>query len=90
LTIVLANLGVLRRRPGLDAEQARLVEGAIAGGLRGAALTRRMLSLVRGAGDGPGECDLAGTLAALLPFLQANVMRGAPTIERVPAGLPRI
>lgn len=90
LTVVLANLGVLRRRPGLDPDQARLVDTALAGAHRGAALTRRMLSLARGAQDGIGESDLAATVASVLPFLQGSVLRDAPVIERVPAGLPRV
>jgi two-component system, cell cycle sensor histidine kinase and response regulator CckA len=90
LTVVLANLGVLRRRPGLDPELARLADTALAGAQRGAALTRRMLSLARGAQEGIGESDLAATLAAFLPFLQSNVLRDAPVINRVPADLPRV
>ncbi|AWN34411.1 response regulator [Methylobacterium radiodurans] len=90
LTVVLANLGVLRRRPGLDPELARLADTALAGAQRGAALTRRMLSLARGAEEGIGESDLAATVAAFLPFMQGNVLRDAPVIDRVPANLPRV
>ncbi|GJD81119.1 hypothetical protein GCM10007886_49340 [Methylobacterium gregans] len=90
LTVVLANLGVLRRRPGLDPELARLVDTALAGAQRGAALTRRMLSLARGTEEGIGESDLAATVAAFLPFMQGNVLRDAPVIDRVPADLPRV
>ncbi|MGX7707104.1 response regulator [Methylobacterium sp. Gmos1] len=96
LTVVLANLGVLRRQTGLDARQAALTDSALAGAQRGAALTRRLLGLVRGgdlAGDGPpaeiGACDLAATVAAFLPFLQANVLRDAPLVTRIPDDLPR-
>ncbi|WP_331295894.1 response regulator [Methylobacterium hispanicum] len=90
LTVVLTNLGVLRRRPGLDPELARLADTALAGAQRGAALTRRMLSLARGSEEGVGESDLAATVAAFLPFLQGNVLRDAPVIDRVPADLPRV
>ncbi|GEP05272.1 response regulator [Methylobacterium oxalidis] len=90
LTVVLANLGVLRRRHALDAEQARLVDGALAGALRGSALTRRILSLVRSDGESLAESDLAATVAAILPFLQTNVLRGTPVIDRLPQGLPKV
>ncbi|KMO42659.1 response regulator receiver protein [Methylobacterium variabile] len=94
LTVVLANLGVLRRQTALDARQAGLTDAALAGAQRGAALTRRLLGLVRG-GDGLGkgdlaETDLAATVTAFLPFLQANVLRDAPVVTRIPAGLPKV
>jgi two-component system cell cycle sensor histidine kinase/response regulator CckA len=96
LTVVLANLGVLRRQTGLDPRQAALTDAALAGAQRGAALTRRLLGLVRGgdlAGDGPpaelASSDLAATVAAFLPFLQANVLRDAPLVTRIPDGLPK-
>ncbi|PIK68988.1 response regulator, partial [Methylobacterium frigidaeris] len=96
LTVVLANLGVLRRQTGLDPRQAALTDAALAGAHRGAALTRRLLNLVRG-GDLAGEAapaelassDLAATVAAFLPFLQANVLRDAPLVTRIPGDLPK-
>ncbi|MEH3117668.1 MAG: response regulator [Methylorubrum populi] len=90
LTIVLANLGSLRRRHGLEPEQARLVEAAQAGALRGAALTRRMLNLVRGEGDVLAESDVAAAVESTLAFMQANVLRGTPVVNRVPGDLPRV
>ncbi|MEA1833183.1 response regulator [Methylobacterium durans] len=90
LTVMLVNLGVLRRRHRLDGEQMRLVDGALAGALRGSALTRRMLSLVRGETESLAACDLAATVAAVLPFLQLNILRGTPVIDRVPSDLPRV
>ncbi|TNC12085.1 response regulator [Methylobacterium terricola] len=98
LTVVLANLGVLRRQTALDARQAALTDAALAGAHRGAALTRRLLGLVRGGteaagGDASGadlaSSDLAATVAAFLPFLQANVLREAPLVTRIPDDLPR-
>ncbi len=95
LTVVLINLGVLRRQTGLDPRQAALTDAALAGAQRGAALTRRLLGLVRGgelAADQPpaelASSDLAATVAAFLPFLQANVLRDAPVVTRIPGGLP--
>ncbi len=88
LTIVSANLGTLRRRHGLSPEPARLVDAALAGAGRGAALTRRMLSLVRGEDEGIAECDLGTSVEAALAFMGANVLRDVPVINRVPGDLP--
>ncbi|WP_336489735.1 response regulator [Methylobacterium nigriterrae] len=90
LTIVLANLGALKRRHALEIEPTRLVDAALAGALRGSALTRRMLSFVRSDGSGAAESDLAGLVSAFLPFAQANVLRGTPVIDRVPHDLPKV
>lgn len=98
LTIVLANLGVLRRRHGLEPEPARLVDAAHVGALRGAALTRRMLNLVRGGGLAEADLvetdlvqiDLAATVASALAFMGANVLRDVPVIDRIPADLPKV
>jgi two-component system cell cycle sensor histidine kinase/response regulator CckA len=89
LTIVQTNLGALRRRHPLDAEPARLVDAALTGAIRGTALTRRMLHLVRGDSPSLAESDLAATVSAFLPFLQSNVLRGTPVIDRIPGDLPR-
>ncbi|KAB1074005.1 response regulator [Methylobacterium planeticum] len=93
LTVVQANLGALRRRHALEPDPARLVDAALTGALRGTALTRRLLHLVRGDAEhtagSVAESDLAATVAAFLPFLQANVLRGTPVIDRIPADLPR-
>ncbi|BAU89999.1 response regulator receiver protein [Methylorubrum populi] len=90
LTIVTANLGTLRRRHGLAPEPARLVDAALAGAGRGAALTRRMLSLVRGEEGGIAECDVGTSVEAALAFMQANVLRDVPVINRVPGDLPKV
>lgn len=90
LTIVLANLGTLRRSHGLNPEPARLVDAALAGAVRGAALTRRMLSLVRGEGETITECDVGASVEAALAFMQANVLRDVPVINRVPGDLPKV
>lgn len=94
LTIVQANLATLRRRHGLNPEPARLVDAALSGAERGAALTRRMLSLVRGEDEASlgtlAESDVGTTVEAALAFLQANVLRDVPVLNRVPGDLPRV
>ena len=101
LTVILASLGTLTRRHPLDGEQARYVETALAGALRGRALTRSMLAFVRDpdepaapeegdASNDPPDCELPAVVASFVPFLQANVLHGTPVIDRVPARLPRL
>ncbi len=89
LTIVHANLATVRRRHGLNPEPARLVDAALAGATRGAALTRRMLGLVRGESEALAECDVATSVEAALAFMGANVLRDVPVINRVPGDLPK-
>ncbi|MFE1600450.1 response regulator [Methylobacterium sp. ID0610] len=90
LTVILASLGTLKRRHPLGEDQARLVDTALAGALRGRALTRSMLGFVRNADDIAVECDLATVMASFVPFLQANVLDNMPVIDRVPAQLPKL
>jgi len=90
LTVILANLGSLKRRHALDAAQTHLVDAAVAGAERGAALTRRMVGFARSGSGGLGEADLAATVAAFLPFLQARVLGEMPVMNRLPAGLPPV
>ncbi|MEE7449129.1 response regulator [Methylobacterium radiotolerans] len=92
LTVVLTNLTLLARRHALGGEQERLVGRATAGARRGAALTRRMLHLVRGDETSItlAETDLATTFEAYLPFLSANALGEMPVLNRIPAGLPPV
>jgi len=92
LTVVLANLALLTRRHALGDEQERLVGRAMVGARRGAALTRRMLHLVRGDETGItlAETDLATTFEAYLPFLAANALGDRPVLNRIPGGLPPV
>lgn len=92
LTVVLTNLTLLARRHTLGDDQERLVGRATAGARRGAALTRRMLHLVRGDETGItlAETDLATTFEGYLPFLAANALGEMPVLNRIPAGLPPV
>ena len=92
LTVVLTNLALLTRRHALGDEQDRLVGRAMVGARRGAALTRRMLHLVRGDETDItlAETDLATTFEAYLPFLEANALGDMPVLNRIPAGLPTV
>ncbi|QEE41262.1 MULTISPECIES: response regulator [unclassified Methylobacterium] len=92
LTVVLTNLALLTRRHSLGDEQDRLVGRAMVGARRGAALTRRMLHLVRGDETDItlAETDLATTFEAYLPFLEANALGDMPVLNRIPAGLPTV
>ncbi|KQO71340.1 hypothetical protein ASF22_15575 [Methylobacterium sp. Leaf87] len=90
LTVVTANLGILKRRHALGTAEARLVDGALAGAARGAALTRRMAGLVRSDKGSLAEADIAATVASFLPFLQAQVLGEMPVMNRLAADLPTV
>ncbi|MDO9428952.1 MAG: response regulator [Methylobacterium sp.] len=90
LTVVTANLGILKRRHALGPAEARLVDAALAGAARGAGLTRRMAGLVRTDTHSFAEADLAATVAAFLPFLQSQVLGDMPVMNRLPADLPAV
>ncbi len=97
LTVVLANLGVLRRQTALDPRQAALTDAALAApsaARRSPAACSAWCGATRRPAGDPASPDLAAsdlsaTVAAFLPFLQANVLRDAPVVTRIPEGLPK-
>ncbi|WP_439813743.1 ATP-binding protein [Zavarzinia sp. CC-PAN008] len=74
LTAVLGNLDLLRRRVPNDPRTAHLIEGALQGALRGAALTQRLLAFAR-------RQDLT-----LAPRDMADLIRGASGLIEQSAG----
>ncbi|ACL58649.1 response regulator [Methylobacterium nodulans] len=90
LTVILASLGTLKRRNQLEGELARFVDTALAGALRGRALTRSMLTFVRSEDETTAECDLSVVIASFVPFLQANVLHNTPVVDRLPPHLPKL
>lgn len=89
LTVIGANLAVLQRR-GLADRESRFLHNALIGSERGAAITRRMVVLARRSTADRAQIDLAGCIAALLPFLQAKVLGDLPIMNRVPDDLPNV
>jgi PAS domain S-box-containing protein len=88
LTIILSSLQLLGKRlPAEDARAARLLDAALQGTRRGAALTSRLLSFARQQDLVPLAVNPADLLAGLRPML-AQLLGPAITIEEdLPSGL---
>ncbi len=78
LMAVLGNLELLGRYPPQDARATRLIEGAIQGARRGAALTQRLLAFARSQDLKVEPVDLEHLLRGMLDLLERSV---GPAIE---------
>jgi PAS domain S-box-containing protein len=88
LTVIMGSLQLLSKRlPADDARAVRLVDAAVEGARRGAALTSRLLAFARQQELTPRPLDPARLLAALRPMLAHVVGPGIGIEEDVPAGL---
>jgi signal transduction histidine kinase len=78
LMVVLGNLQLLRKRLPDDPPLLRLVEGAIQGGERGAALTKRMLAFARRQELKPDVVDVPKLVGGMTDLMRRTL---GPTIE---------
>lgn len=78
LTAVMGNLEVLSKRLPDDARMKRLVDGAMQGAQRGAALTKRMLAFARRQELAPETVDVPKLVGGLLDMLQRSI---GPTVQ---------
>ncbi|UYN97815.1 MAG: response regulator [Enhydrobacter sp.] len=88
LTAVLGNLELLRKRLPSDPVADRLVDGAVQGAQRGAALTQRLLAFARRQALEPRPVDLTALVRGMDELLRRSV---GPRIEirlDLPDGLP--
>jgi signal transduction histidine kinase len=88
LTAVLGNLELLRKRLPDNPATDRLIEGAMQGAQRGAALTQRLLAFARRQALEPKPVDLAELVRGMTDLLRRSI---GPTVEiqiALPAGLP--
>ena len=88
LTAVLGNLELLRKRLPHDPATERLLDGAMQGAQRGAALTQRLLAFARRQALQPRPTDLAELVRGMADLLHRSL---GPAIEiafDLPAGLP--
>lgn len=88
LMAVMGNLDLLRKRLADDARAQRLIDGALQGAQRGAALTQRMLAFAKQQDLKTGSADLADLLTGMRDLLDRSL---GPQIELkldIPAGLP--
>ena len=88
LMIILGSLQLLTRRlPAGDARAARLVEAALQGATRGAALTSRLLAFARQQELTPAPLSPALLLASLRPMLAQLLGPTIPIDDELPPGL---
>ncbi len=89
LTAVLGNLELLRKRVGNEPNSARLIDSAMQGAQRGAALTQRLLAFSRRQDLKIRPRDLRDLLQGMTDLIERSV---GPQIEiriDLPAALPR-
>jgi len=88
LTAVLGNLELLRKRlpddPGID----RLIDGAMQGAQRGAALTQRLLAFARRQALEPKPIDLGTLVQGMTDLLRRSIGPSISMEVDIPPGLP--
>jgi signal transduction histidine kinase len=90
LMAVMANLDLLRKRLPDDLRSQRLIEGALRGAQRGAALTQRMLAFARQQELKTGSADLASLLTGMRELLDRTLGPQIDLVLRTPEGLPSV
>jgi signal transduction histidine kinase/CheY-like chemotaxis protein len=91
LMAVLGSLSLLRKRlPEGDARAARLLENAMAGANRGAALTQRLLAFGRRQALRPEVVALPALLEGMADLLRRSIGPAHALVIRVPPGLPPV
>ncbi|HTR87209.1 MAG TPA: ATP-binding protein [Reyranella sp.] len=88
LTAVLGNLELLRKRLPADPGVERLIDGAMQGAQRGAALTQRLLAFARRQALEPKPIDLGFLVQGMAELLRRSI---GPSIHMdldLPSGLP--
>ena len=88
LTAVLGNLELLRKRMPHDPRLDRLIEGAVQGAQRGAALTQRLLAFARRQALEPRPVDLAELVRGMQDLLRRSIGPRVNMELDLPAGLP--
>ena len=70
---IMANLDLLRRQVDADPRQRRLVDGAMQGAQRGAALTQRLLAFARRQDLQPQAVNVADLVEGMLQLLGQSI-----------------
>ena len=89
LSVVLGNLELLRKRIPEDPKASRLLDSAVEGARRGAALTQRMLAFARRQDLKPQPVEVPDLIRGMADLLRRSI---GPTIRietRFPLHLPR-
>jgi signal transduction histidine kinase len=88
LTAVLGNLELLRKRLPGDPATDRLIDGAMQGAHRGAALTQRLLAFARRQALEPKPVDLAELVRGMGELLRRSIGPAIQMALELPADLP--
>lgn len=90
LMAVIGNLDLLRRRGPIDPRSTRLIEGAIQGAQRGAALTQRLLAFARRQELKPEAIDLKSLLQGIGDLIERSIGNDIDVVYRFPSKLPHV
>ena len=90
LMAVLGSLELLRKRLPDDPKLTRLLDNAVQGAQRGAALTQRMLAFARRQQLKPEAVDLPQLVQGMTDLLQRSIGPQVHIETRFPLGLPRV
>jgi signal transduction histidine kinase/CheY-like chemotaxis protein len=88
LTAVLGNLELLRKRVPADPSTERLIDGAMQGAQRGAALTQRLLAFARRQALEPKPVDLAALVSGMYDLLRRSIGLSVEIELDLAPGLP--
>ncbi|HBJ86877.1 MAG TPA: hybrid sensor histidine kinase/response regulator, partial [Verrucomicrobiales bacterium] len=88
LMAVLGNLALLKKRMPEDPRLLRLVDGALQGAERGAALTQRLLAFARRQELRPEPVDLTQLVRGMMGLMERSVGPGVDIVTELPDGLP--
>ncbi len=89
LMAVLGSLELLRKRLPPDPRAERLLDNAVQGAQRGAALTQRMLAFARRQNLNPRPLDVAALVDGMDELLTRSIGPAIEIATRFPPGLPR-
>ncbi|ANY84213.1 hypothetical protein BB934_38930 (plasmid) [Microvirga ossetica] len=90
LAVILGNLDLLRKRIKDDDRGQRLLEGAIQGAQRGAALTQRLLAFSRRQDLTPQAVDVPQLVAGMTDLLSRSLGPSIQIVTRYPPALPPV
>jgi signal transduction histidine kinase len=88
LMAILANLELLRKHIPAESKARRLIDGAVQGGMRGAALTQRLLAFARRQNLEVQAMDLAELVRGMEDILVRAIGPGIEMKAQLAAGLP--
>lgn len=88
LTAVIGNLELLRKRVPASPASDRLIDGAMQGAQRGAALTQRLLAFARHQALDVRPVDIAALIRGMDDLLRRSIGPSVTMVQDFPSGLP--